>query len=120
MWRYKAPEDNPTLMDTSYDSITEYHLWVVRHRRTKEPVMLVKSKHPVPSREVVIQTYIALYPDKKLITSLRTDVHRDDGFTPNEWETWLAFGVCPAIEIYTDELQYYTKYTKWKWQRVMA
>ena len=106
-------------MSLGFNPQTNEHLWVVR-QHNQEPAMLVKSKYPIPSWEVIQQTYQALYPDTELMSKLDTNIHRDDGFTPSEWNTWLAFDIAPAIEIYTDDAMYYEPDTTWKWRRITA
>ena len=104
-------------------TVSMKYLWVIRHRKTKEPVMLVRSEYPVPPNHVLNKVYIALYPDKEFIRNvLYTDVTWNDGFTPAEWTTWLAFGIAPAIEIYTNDIAYFTAdfTVVWDWKRVTA
>ncbi len=108
-------------MNRGYDPVSEYHLWVIRHRETHEPIMLVKSEYRVPSAHVLNRVRVALYPQRELISNIQTHVFSKDGFTGSEWNTWLAFGVCPAIEIYTYKFrQPLVDFgdTQWEWRRI--
>lgn len=106
------------MISASYDPPSSYHLWVIRDSGCQEPVMLVRSTHAVPSDRVFNAVYQALYPDRELIKRLVGSFSRDEGFTLHEWETWLAFGIAPAIEIYVENFSYYTPDTEWEWKRV--
>lgn len=104
----------------AYDHPTNKHLWVMRDSRNNELVMLVRSLYPVPPEHVLNAVYEALYPDRKLLRRLVGSFDRNKGFTRTEWETWFAFDLAPAIEIYTDNFVYHyrTPLTKWEWKRI--
>jgi hypothetical protein len=105
------------MITATYDHPSNYHLWVIRDDQRKEPVMLVRSRRAVPSEAVLNAVYKALYPDRELLRRLVGSFDRDAGFNVHEWETWLAFGLAPAIEIYVENFSYYTD-AKWEWKRV--
>jgi len=105
----------------------EYDYWVWRDTETREPVCIVRNSAAVPFSACVAQVHKALgKPVPKGRTTVlelaehaRLSLYSDDDFTIEEWNTWLAFGICPAIQVYVEETSGgIVELIHWGWQWV--
>jgi len=89
----------------------KYDYWVWRDTETKEPVCLMRNSIAAPFSACAGQVHKALgkpVPEGRttvleLAEHARISIYSDDDFTLEEWNTWLAFEICPAIQVYVKE-----------------
>lgn len=87
-------------MNTTNTTMTKHWIWTFRYNDNDELAILVakkafKQKHP----DVMTADVTKLVRAIKLIEENR-EFRPVGNFSTTEWETWLAFELCPAIEIY--------------------
>ena len=105
----------------------EYDYWVWRNTLTREPVCLMRNSAAIPFSACVGQVHKALgksVPEGRstvlqLADLARLSLYSDDDFTIDEWNTWLAFEICPAIQVYVKETSGgIVELIHWGWQRI--
>ncbi len=105
----------------------KYDYWVWRDTDTREPVCLMRNSGAVPFSACAAQVHRALgKPVPKgcstvlhLADHARLSIYSEDDFTIDEWNTWLAFGICPAIQVYVKQTSGgIVELIHWGWNRV--